>query len=165
MSNNKKLFSLYLRNKTIFDPIYLSAFSFITTFIANLKTSSIRLLIIMTFLARMLSSIKVSRIRIVSVLRQTLKSITLIKIGKIGLMIAAVKMIQRIVAIQKIGKMVFSYKVSLRERISGYNAKISRIKFIFYPSYGTFIKLSTYDPQTLTALDSKTLGDMDAVFS
>ena len=161
---SKNKFDIYLRNKTIFEPLYLSVFSFLVTVIAKLKISAIKIIPNTSFLARLTTIIKL-KIMLDTPAKLLQGLIPVVKVSVIRVYIFSGSIQSLGDAILAIKKIRFSANFKFREKMSSFSAKVSKIVFVLSPLYGVFNKLYTFDPQTLGDLDSLILGDMDVTVS
>jgi len=157
MTGNRKSFSLIIKERKSFNVI-LSYFDFAITFLFSIK-QKISLSYVMSTLSKISQSFYIKKIRI-SILsfKLFIRIFQLINIKRIKLSIV-LRQIMRFVIVPKLQIDLSAYSI-LRQKILS-SIILKRIKLNLTAVLATFYPLSTYDPQSLLTLDSKTLGEMD----
>lgn len=135
--------------------------SFTKTSSLNFKTNEIVQISISQIIARIKFNLNLSlpfKLTNTSTkLRTKLSTILRMNITKIGVSFKSREKISIIFNIPLTAYLILKSRIKTSSIISIYN------KLIFTPLLGKFFPLSDYDPQTLSALDGRTLNDMDYV--
>jgi hypothetical protein len=160
--SGKKTFSINVVSSKAFSFI-MNSFDYAVTFFFNVK-QKFNISFVPTMQIRSTSDIILKKIKMaISRVNFIVKETSSVSIKRIKISII----------VKEIGKVIFP--ITLRKigisAIARLNQKVStpvglkKIKFVFTGVYGTFYRLSVYDPQTLGTLDTKTLGEMDFTVS
>lgn len=156
MTGNKTSFSIISVSSKLFS--FILEFDYALTFLFRIKQLT-PILFISSEISKLLSSFTIKKIKISFISKLITNQIQAIAIKKIKLTFI----------IREIGKMLYPITIkriqlgfiftAIQKLVSSFTIK--KIKLTFVALYGTFYALLLYDPQTLGALDSKTLGEMD----
>lgn len=159
MAGNKKIIQLTVKRTKSFNLI-LASFDFVSTLFATIKLNKIKLVATLLLKLNQTQIIKLNKIKmLVSQLKLGIGLSKTIIINKIK-MSSIVSLFVPAVSIIQIKKLqIIATVINLIDISSSVNLKIVKIvtSFLAFQAY----PLSVYDPQTLSSLDSRSLGNMD----
>jgi hypothetical protein len=165
-SINKKSFNLVVRRSKSYT-INLFGFSLTSSLFSNIILRCHMTFVMIIGLALNVSLIiKKVRLTFSNTLIKLYTKFTLsLNLKKIIITISSMKLTTRWIQNINARKIILTTLMRLRMRITGTIIRVTKVVLTLSPLVGTFTKLSVYDPQMLSVLDTKTLQEMDITFS
>lgn len=156
MDTNKRIFKLI---KQVSSSFYLTAtgFSVVTTLLFRIR-DKIKLTFIMSLITKFTQQIRIKRVKLSFIIKLIEKPSILIR-TKIRLVSIMKEILKFTIPIFIRARVVWNMR--LIQKFPPATISLKKIKITFTPQIFEFLKLSTFDPQTLATLDTKALGEMD----
>lgn len=157
MDTNKKTFKLLKRVSASFSAV-VTGFSVVTTLLFRIR-DRIEFTFIMSLISKLTTTVNLKRVRL------NFGTVKLITAPLITINTKRVKLTYNLKE-----RLKFTLTVLLKNRITwGMSMRqklistigVKKVKITFNPSIFEFLKLLTFDPQTLATLDTEALGEMD----
>jgi hypothetical protein len=163
---NRRLFNLTINHSKSFT-LTLFGFSITNSFFVNIFAKVYLEFVMITGMLFILPLV-IKKIKFTfnnSLIKLYWKFTLSLNLRKVILTISSMKLTTKWIQSISAKKIILNTILKMRLRIIGTSIKIKKIAFDLNVLVGTFVKLSVYDPQMLSVLDTKTLQEMDIIFS
>jgi len=165
--HQNKSFITYVNNKKSFT-LTVFGFSIVTTWNIGISVRKIKLTIsTITLLAKYTLALKMKKVKLTftsSLIKLAMNFTLALKVKKI-VFVSVMKQLMQFLFSLKATKITLTCAIKLATKLGSWLPKVPKVSFVLSPILARFIALITYDPQTLTAMDSISLIDLDYVLA